>query len=160
MTTSGTKDTSRLFDALSHRYRRVVLYYLREHETAALDGLVDLVTGWVEAGPGPDESVDRDGVRAELHHVHLPTLESAELVEYDRDARSVAAADRSEAADVIIDAALKADTTGARLNVEGVLAAAEAHTETRSPGEAACGPGDDADRDDPPGRGTEEGDDG
>lgn len=160
MTTGGTKDTSRLFGALSQRYRRIVLYYLREHETATLDGLADLVTGWVEAGPGPDEPVDHDGVLAELHHVHLPMLDEAQLIEYDADDGTVALRGYSAAAEEILDAAFDADTTEARLDVEGMLAAAAGRSDARRPGEAACGSDDGADRDDPNVGGTEEGDDG
>ncbi|WP_436926549.1 DUF7344 domain-containing protein [Halosimplex amylolyticum] len=147
MAADSTRETSRLFGALSHRYRRIVLYYLREHETATLDVLVDLVTGWVQAGPGPDESVDHAEVRAQLHHVHLPTLDSAALVEYDPDAGTVSRCEYSAAAGEILDAALESDTTGTRLDVRGVLAAAEEQTRPRAPGEAACGPEDDAGRD-------------
>ncbi|WP_459191765.1 DUF7344 domain-containing protein [Halosimplex sp. J119] len=129
MTECGTKRTSRLLDALAHRDRRIVCYYLREHETATVDRLVDLVAGWIEAGPGPNESVDRTSVRAGLHHVHLPTLDSAGLVEYEPDAGSVAFVKCSPGADEIVDAAFEADTTGARLDVEGVLAAVGSESE-------------------------------
>ncbi|WP_415380685.1 hypothetical protein [Halosimplex sp. TS25] len=160
MTTDGTKDASRLFDALAHRYRRIALYYLREHETATLDGLVDLVSGWVEVGPGPDEPVDRDAVRAELYHVHLPMLDEADLIEYDVDDRTVALRGYSAAAEEILDAAFEADTTETPLDIEGVLAAAAGEGDACRPGEAACGPDDGAGRGDRPGSATEDGDGG
>lgn len=142
MTRYNMERTSRLFDALSHRDRRIVLYYLREHETATVDGLVDLVAGWVEAGPGPNEPVDRTSVRAGLHHVHLPTLDSAGLVEYDADTGSVALVECPPGTDEIVDAAFEADTTGARLDVDGVLAAVGAESETCRAGDGVSGFGD------------------
>ncbi|MEA5389065.1 hypothetical protein VB779_19990 [Haloarculaceae archaeon H-GB11] len=62
-------------DVLSKPERRCILYYLREHESASLEKLVDLVTGWLHAmtgdtaGPGDDQRI-----RTSLHHVHLPVL--------------------------------------------------------------------------------------
>lgn len=159
METGGSSDTSGLLGALSHRYRRIVLYHLREHETATLDGLVDLVAGWAEAGPGPDESVDHDGVRAELHHVYLPALDSVSLVEYDPRAGVIDSVDYSVAVEEILDAAFEADTTAARLDVRRVLAAAEGLPEPCSPG-GATGDPDDGGPSESSDDGTEEGDDG
>lgn len=115
--------TSRLFTVLSHRYRRIVLYYLREHETASVDDLADLVTGSVESGAGPDAAVDRDTVRLELHHVHLPSLDSSSLVSYDQRSGQVALADVTESAAEVIDAAREADTTDQGLDLQRVFSA-------------------------------------
>lgn len=122
MRTDDGGDVSRLFEALARRDRRVVLYYLREHESASLDVLADLVTGWVEAGPGPDRAVDHVEVRTALHHVHLPVLDTAGLVEYDPDGGRVVVADLSAGEEATLDAALRADTTEATVDLGGLLA--------------------------------------
>lgn len=141
MSTDSTRDVSRLFQALSNRYRRVVLYCLREHGTASFPTLTDAVTGWVEAGPGADESTSHQEVRVQLHHVHLPALESAGLVRYDADAGTVTLVGLSPAAEELLDAALDADTSAARLDLERVLAAVDDGGSRRSgesvPGECA-----------------------
>jgi len=117
-------ETSRLFGALAELDRRIVLYYLREHESASLETLADLVTGWVAAGPGPDRSVTHDDVRVGLYHVHLPVLEAAGLVDRDPDGERVAFGGLSSAEETVLDAALAADTTDASVDLEGLLAAA------------------------------------
>ncbi|ELZ20245.1 hypothetical protein C475_20767 [Halosimplex carlsbadense 2-9-1] len=114
---------SRLFGALADPDRRVVLYYLRERESASLETLADLVTGWTEAGPGPDRPVTHDDVRVGLHHVHLPTLDAAGLVDYDPDEGRVTFDGLSSAGETVVDAALAADTTDAAVDLERLLAA-------------------------------------
>jgi DNA-binding transcriptional ArsR family regulator len=121
----GGGDPSRLFRALADPDRRVVLYYLREHESASLETLADLVTGWAEAGPGPDRSVARDDVRAGLHHVHLPALDAAGLVSYDSDGGRVTCDGLSPTGEAVLDAALAADTTEATVDLGRLLAAAD-----------------------------------
>lgn len=117
-------ETSRLFGMLAERDRRIVLYYLRKHESASLETLADLVAGWTEAGPGPDRSVAHDDVRIGLHHVHLPTLDAAGLVDYDPDEGRVAFGGLSPIGETVLDAALAADTTEATVDLERLLAAA------------------------------------
>lgn len=122
--------TSRLFTVLSHRYRRVVLYYLREHDEASLDRLCDLVTGWEEAGPGGGAApVDDETVLLQLHHVHVPALADAGFVAYDREAREVSLFPLTGAAGEILDAALRADTTEFDVDAEAVFAEAEPNGE-------------------------------
>lgn len=80
------------FEVLSAAERRHALYYLREHEAATLDELATVVAGWLraredEAGVATPE--DRERVRAELHHVHLPRLAAAGIVCYDLDSGEV-----------------------------------------------------------------------
>jgi hypothetical protein len=124
MSTNDGGDTSRILGALSGRDRRIVCYYLREHGSASVETLADLVTGWIAAGPGPDESVDHGEVRIALHHVHLPSLDAAGVVEYDPEAGRVAFAGLPPAGERILDAALSADTTEAGVDLERLLAAA------------------------------------
>ncbi|WP_436931035.1 DUF7344 domain-containing protein [Halosimplex halobium] len=114
--------TSRLFGALADGDRRIVLYYLREHESASVGTLADLVTGWAEAGPGPDRPVAREDVRVALHHVHLPALDAAGLVEYEPDEERVTLVPLSVDEGAAVDAALAADTTETGVDLGGLLA--------------------------------------
>ncbi|WP_164471759.1 ArsR/SmtB family transcription factor [Halosimplex salinum] len=125
MVTGDTEEVSHLFQVLSHPHRRVVVYYLREHETASFATLAETVTGWIEAGPGRGESMTDRNVRATLHHAHLPALAEAGLVRYDTDSGTVTFLGLSAAADEVVDASLDADTSAARLDLERVLAAVD-----------------------------------
>jgi len=123
MPTHDGGETSRLLGALSERDRRIVVYYLREHGSASVGTLADLVTGWGEAGPGPNESVDHEDVRVGLHHVHLPALDAAGVAEYDPSAGQVTFAGLPAAGERILDAALNADTSETGVDLERLLAA-------------------------------------
>jgi hypothetical protein len=124
---TGTDDLSRLFAALSHPHRRVVLYYLREQDTATLPALADCVTGWFESGPGGDgERADYDAVKIALHHQHLPMLADAGFVTYDHDDGSVTLAGLSGVADDVLTAALDAEADPGAAFLEGFPARDEA----------------------------------
>jgi len=79
-----------LFDALSHQYRRFVLYYFIEEgvDVADLSELVTHVAELDENVSEPSEQ-DRDRLRTELDVVHLPRLAEVGPVEYDRRSQTV-----------------------------------------------------------------------
>jgi hypothetical protein len=98
---------SRTLDALADVQRRCVLYYLREHETASVDTLADVVTGWVHASTDGIVSADQHRrMQLELYHLHLPHLRSAGLLEYDAGAGQVELADYPPIVDDLLDLAL------------------------------------------------------
>jgi hypothetical protein len=101
---------SRCLGALAHPYRRVVLYYLREHERASLDALAACVAGWTASGPGTKPAADAETVRTALHHVHLPKLADVGLLTYDAETRRATLEPLSPTADRFLSAALDADT--------------------------------------------------
>lgn len=74
------------FRALADARRRRLLYLLLEEGETTLDEAATLLAGWtaVESGAmtGPD---DRERIRVRLHHVDLPLLSEAGLVDYDRE---------------------------------------------------------------------------
>jgi DNA-binding transcriptional ArsR family regulator len=75
-----------VLDAMASPWRRRILYLLRERGPVGLDDLVDWLGTWNEvvdhgADGLPD---DVEMLRVRLHHVHLPKLEDAGLVEYER----------------------------------------------------------------------------
>lgn len=74
-----------VFRALREEPRRFVLYFLLEHDSATVERLADVVTGWVDAGTrGMATPQDRDRALTMLRHRDLPALEAAGLI--DRDA--------------------------------------------------------------------------
>lgn len=72
------------FDLLSHRYRRFVLHFLATRSNGVSDRL-ELATVVSEAvhdeGVSPEDDLDR--IVTELHHVHLPKLADANVLDYD-----------------------------------------------------------------------------
>lgn len=79
--TTGRRSDRDLFDAVSNRYRRCALAFLAEGPTSPAD-LATRVAAW-EHGTHPGRLADAevDAIHAALHHVHLPKLEEAGLVE-------------------------------------------------------------------------------
>lgn len=78
--------------ALRNSIRRFTVYAL-DGRRLSIDTVADVVAGWSAANA--DEMAtraDRERVRRDLHHSHLPVLEAAGLVEYDPDAESLALA--------------------------------------------------------------------
>lgn len=77
--------------SLAKPVRRSVLRYLEEVETATVDRLALIATGLSTHGEGQlATAADYRRTRIELHHVHLPQLEQAGLIEYDAKSREVA----------------------------------------------------------------------
>lgn len=77
------------YELLANRRRRHVLSYLRDHphEEIPIDDLTSqVIARELMAGEGP---VDPESVSATLHHVHLPKLDDAGIVDYDEDAHVV-----------------------------------------------------------------------
>jgi hypothetical protein len=118
------RDTlSDLFRALSHPYRRVVLYYLRANGDASLDGLADCVTGWGESGPGADtDGEDYETVRVQLHHAHLPMLDEGGLVTYDAASEEVTLEDLTPAAETVLSITTAVDAGDGELDADALAA--------------------------------------
>jgi DNA-binding transcriptional ArsR family regulator len=87
---SVTETEERVFDALSHPRRRRILSTLRDSRGPR--SLEDLGRSLVESGAFGDAE---DAV-VSLHHVHLPRLAEADLVEWDAESETVS---RSEFSD-------------------------------------------------------------
>lgn len=78
-----------LFDALRAERRRTVLSVLSDRERRMdLESLAEAVVA-AEDGRAGEDAVQRTRVR--LYHVHLPKLDDADLVAFDRDDCTVAA---------------------------------------------------------------------
>ncbi|MFC3477971.1 DUF7344 domain-containing protein [Halobacterium litoreum] len=76
-------DPDDLFVALADATRRRVLWYLRAEDEVAVDDLVDVLAGWQLADTDVVDAADRERIAVSLHHVHLPRLANAGLVEWD-----------------------------------------------------------------------------
>jgi hypothetical protein len=91
--TGVDEPTDALFDALSHRYRRFTLAALSGRDEPM--ALADLAVGVAKRETGDTgQAVSKERAREieiSLYHVHVPKLEVAGLVEYDRDRNTVAA---------------------------------------------------------------------
>lgn len=74
---SATAETDELFAVLSNANRRFVLAHLAQRGTPpTLDPLAAALAEW-------SDDLSHEDARIALHHVHLPKLEDAGLVEYD-----------------------------------------------------------------------------
>ncbi|WP_458189529.1 DUF7344 domain-containing protein [Haladaptatus sp. NG-WS-4] len=87
---------NRTYRAVARTPRRYTLYVLLEWDEVSVDELADILTGWLHATEYRMATpADRDQVVTELHQTHLPLLETAELVVYNRRRGTVALADFS-----------------------------------------------------------------
>jgi hypothetical protein len=74
-----------LIQRLHDPHRQFVMYALDKRYQVTLDELAAAMSAWKSGlvGPRPDEE---KMARVNLHHVHLPALEAAGLVDYDTSA--------------------------------------------------------------------------
>ncbi|WP_227357341.1 DUF7344 domain-containing protein [Haladaptatus salinisoli] len=76
-----------LFKLLADHRRRVLLQYLRDNEAPMpISALVTALTQRVEQ-ISPDENTD---IEITVHHIHLPKLADAGVIEYDQSAQQAA----------------------------------------------------------------------
>lgn len=102
-------DSDQIFEILSSRRRRMVLYYLRRHGgSATMNDLAEQIAAW-ENDLSIDEltSQQRKRVYVSLYQTHLPKLADSNLIDYDADEGDVQLNDRASD----IDSFLTTDTT-------------------------------------------------
>ncbi|AGN00436.1 hypothetical protein L593_02425 [Salinarchaeum sp. Harcht-Bsk1] len=76
----------RIFRALASKQRRRLLSYLLDGEVRTVEELATALTGWQASESGSMQTAaDREQVRIELFHSHLPLLDEVGLIAYDRD---------------------------------------------------------------------------
>jgi len=81
---ASTADRDALYDALSHRHRRLAIATLEERgEALALADLAAEIADRDAEGEPAAERVQR--IEIELYHVHAPKLATAGVVTFDRD---------------------------------------------------------------------------
>lgn len=86
----GGLQINEVIDALADERRRSVLYYLKDRENADLEEVTEHVATR-ETEIAADELDERTmmNTRIELYHAHLPKLEAAGIIGYDRRQGSV-----------------------------------------------------------------------
>lgn len=83
-----------LFDALADERRRVILeYVLDQSEPVGLDELAERLHGPGSAPPSTPGLSERNRLRCRLYHAHLPRLDDAGIVEFDRERNTVRPSD-------------------------------------------------------------------
>ncbi|WP_135830388.1 DUF7344 domain-containing protein [Halorussus halobius] len=103
------RDADATFEVLADERRRLALHYLRDRGSADVDELATVVSGWTRARRAEAETVtpgEREAVRIDLHHVHLPRLVDAGVVDYDRDAGVARLGEPSDLLVTVLDRSL------------------------------------------------------
>lgn len=89
----GDESTHRLFGLLSSRRRRYLLYHLRRAPDDAVDfdDAVERVLAWERADDdeASPEDAHRHDVAVSFHHVHIPKLVEADVIEYDERSETI-----------------------------------------------------------------------
>lgn len=106
MTASNTTSlaSDQVFEILSSQRRRMVLYYLRDHDgTATMNELAEQIAAWendvdIEALT----SQQRKRVYVSLYQTHLSKLADADLIDYDVDEGDVRLTDQSTEIDAFL----------------------------------------------------------
>lgn len=97
------------FDALTHPYRRYVLYYLRTHsEGVSIDTLTAVLAEELQGPSATAGGKTPEQIEVALHHTHLPKLADAGLITFDQERQSVAL-DEINGHDQVIDQAARHD---------------------------------------------------
>lgn len=112
-TTTSTVET--IFDILSSRRRRHVLRYLKQcGGTTTMRDLSEQITAWeTEKDRAAILPVERKRVYTTLHQNHLPRMDRAGVVEYDRDRGTIVLTEEIAAYDVYLDATSRENPTWA-----------------------------------------------
>jgi energy-converting hydrogenase Eha subunit C len=90
-----------VYDILSSPRRRYVLYYLRQmDEPIELTALAEQVAAW-ENETTPDSLTDQERKRVyvSLYQTHIPKLDDADIVSYDKDEGTVELANKATTID-------------------------------------------------------------
>jgi DNA-binding transcriptional ArsR family regulator len=82
-----------VYSALAERHRRRILGYLRQADPPTP---VDEVVAALSTPDRTDTGRDEGTLRLRLHHVELPKLDEAGLVDWDREAETVALTGRAD----------------------------------------------------------------
>lgn len=81
----GGHEISECIELLANDRRRYVLYYLRGERRANFEEITEQVAAWeIDTSPEELDEQTKRNVQIDLHHAHLPKLEDAGLIWYDR----------------------------------------------------------------------------
>lgn len=87
---SGVTSSDEILSAVANEHRRVALRILNRSDTEvmSLDALTDLVLEEIRTVT-PSDPDRRQRIEIELHHAHLPKLESCGLITYDAETKQI-----------------------------------------------------------------------
>ena len=99
-----------ILSSLSNTQRRRIISHLQEEGPASQSEIAHQLVRWNYDSP-PDEVSDKavERIKINLHHEHLPQLEDAGLIEYDRRSKMLLVRDLPELAEVCLDHCESAD---------------------------------------------------
>ena len=81
-TTTHTLSTDTALRLLANQQRRTILRHVTDgNGTTTVDQLIDSLL--TDTSPSADRGATRDRMATSLHHVHLPMLQEAGVIEYD-----------------------------------------------------------------------------
>lgn len=102
---SGAVDRETVFDILSNRRRRYVLYFLKGREDPTkLRELSERIAAWENAcEPERVTSKERKRVYTALHQSHLPKMDRAGVVDYDPDRGTIELTEATSRFDVYLE---------------------------------------------------------
>lgn len=105
-TGGGRSSLSAVLQALCHRRRRELLYYLRAHDTGTVDELARHIARveQVDTSAPSQEELTRE-IRIQLHHRHLPKLTETLDVEFDARSHTVRHANPSPTLELLLEVA-------------------------------------------------------
>lgn len=80
---NGALSLNAILELLAHHYRRETLRFLSDvpNQTATVDELANRLITWEAERTGKRPA--RDEIEAQLHHIHLPKMTEAGIIEYD-----------------------------------------------------------------------------
>jgi hypothetical protein len=81
------EDVSEAFNLLRNARRRGVLYTLERNERTSVEALASRIAEW--QSEESERAPDAGSVETSLVHSHLPKLDAAGVIEYDRDEQVV-----------------------------------------------------------------------
>lgn len=97
------------YQALAAQDRRRILAHLLTRGTCTLEELVDVLSGWEAATSRVVDSTQAEQLRVELVHSHLPLLEEANLLGYDRSADEITIEPLSQPVERLIRQSIEAE---------------------------------------------------
>lgn len=97
------------YQALADRRRRRILAHLFSCGRCTVEELVDVLCGWEAATSRTVDSSQAEQLRLELTHRHLPLLEDAALLSYDRDTDEVSIETLSELVEQLVRRSVEAE---------------------------------------------------
>lgn len=97
------------YQALAAQHRRRILAHLLTCGTCTLEELVDVLSGWEATTSRVVDSTQVEQLRVELVHSHLPLLEEADLLGYDRSADEITIEPLSQPVERLIRQSIEAE---------------------------------------------------